>query len=52
MKHKLTELKIGKSTITAGDFNTLLSIMDVKPNRRPKGNGNLNNINQTELTCL
>ena len=30
MKQKLTEMKgeIGNSTITAGDFNILLSIMD------------------------
>lgn len=39
MKHKLIELKeIGNSTIIVGDFNILLSIMDIKPNRRSKEN--------------
>ena len=36
MKHKLTELKgeLRNSTIIFGDFNILLSIMDIKPRQQ------------------
>lgn len=38
MKHKLTELKEVGYSVIVGDFNTLFSIMDIKPKKMSKGN--------------